>query len=1640
MANENPNIDSKAAEQNVQLEGGAYEIIRNRLLNQGADLRKRLGNLNQARKEVFGSVDFSLLTTDRISTENNCTARDIVAVGNRTIFGYNVHMGLRTETRLSDVFSVYRYEDRRFHQEELDMIRNEKFEEDFRNLYKYYRATVFVKFEVIGVYLFMVFRIGKSETDIKAFKWRIGEDDTLTYVDSRSEAEVRYPTQHDFEWKRANRDMQRAGEFPHISILDRIFVETMGGSLTIKVEDNTDSGRGIYDEPVEQKEQSLDDAEIFFADLGNIILLRIRPFQEKKYRYIAFNEKVQQARRIDSIEHSCVLLPDDHGIIFADGYYLQTGEFKRFESGLTGMHFEERIQSPNGEDYLYVFYNSPTGTYVMLSYNIIAQQVETPIICNGFCHFENGELCYFKAEDDARKHHAIQIWQTPYVGADFELTGTADNHLFKIGNRDIVRAMAECQEVLILLNKDDTYANLYLDLVKLTGDILDSYYWLNHKEAYQLNEPLKGIRGSAENAIEEFEKVVRIRRHTATESRRVSEGARKLISEIKRAVFEDVNQFVRFLADLRNWRGEAISLKELRYADLELVKSLEEDLSQQSERLSQRCVDFLLREDSLLPYEQSVDSHRKEIEKVSTAAEATLVEEAIEQTGEDLELLVEIVSNLKIDDATQTTKIIDHISNIYSELNQVRAALRRRRKELVSTEAVAEFGSQIKLLSQAVINYLDVSDSPEKVDEYLTKLMVQVEELEGKFSEFDEFIGQIAEKREEIYNAFETRKVQLVEARNKKADALYKSAERILTGIRNRVRNFDSAQQINGYYAGDLMIDKVRDVVEKLRELEDNVKAEDLQSRLKTIREDALRQLKDRQELFVDGENVIRLGRHKFSVNVQQLDLTVVRRDQDQYFHLTGTNFFELIRNKEFEATRPVWDQELISENDEVYRSEYLAYLFFEKLRADRSKSAIGDFLNLPEEEQFYRLQEFSGPRYQEGYAKGVHDRDALRILQSLLRLHQSIGLLRYLPEVRACASMWWDYYLDADAKKLLDHRLKGVGYILQVFPDSDEFGSLIADLRGGLEAFCRETGLYRENLAAAAAEYLFYEISAGDRFVASPEGARIGQDFLMYLEQKSMLKTFEQSLKQLEGRISEQFQLLRTWVSAYVHQENVVDGEDYIDEASMVLFRGGVEAVRLASASVVSEVESLAGDHREIGEKGAYHLDYNHFMHKLHDFANDEVPSFQRYLKLKKELTEEFRRELRLNEFQPRVLSSFVRNKLIDEVYLPLFGDNLAKQIGALGENKRTDRQGLLLLISPPGYGKTTLMEYIANRLGLIFMKVNGPAIGHSVLSLDPQEAPNAAAREELQKLNLALEMGDNIMLYLDDIQHCNPEFLQKFISLCDAQRKIEGVYRGQPKTYDLRGKRVCVVMAGNPYTESGDKFQIPDMLANRADTYNLGDIIGDTAHFFELSLIENCLSSNVVLQKISQRGHKDIHAFLQIAESDSREGIELEGNYAPEDVNEIVAVLRKLIVVRDVVLKVNQEYIRSAGMGEEFRNMPAFKLQGSYRDMNKLAEKIIPIMNDKELMSLIVSHYENESQTLTTGAESNLLRFKEMVGILSPEEAQRWDEIKETFMKKQRLLGVDAGDKFGQVIAQLGNLVDGIQGMRKALEEDGR
>src|SRR4028119_2271617 len=84
-----------------QLETGTYEILRNRLQKSSTDLRQRLDTLNTERKQVFGAVDTRLIGTGRITTDNNCVPWDMVPVGRRFLFGYNVVLGLKAEPDLA---------------------------------------------------------------------------------------------------------------------------------------------------------------------------------------------------------------------------------------------------------------------------------------------------------------------------------------------------------------------------------------------------------------------------------------------------------------------------------------------------------------------------------------------------------------------------------------------------------------------------------------------------------------------------------------------------------------------------------------------------------------------------------------------------------------------------------------------------------------------------------------------------------------------------------------------------------------------------------------------------------------------------------------------------------------------------------------------------------------------------------------------------------------------------------------------------------------------------------------------------------------------------------------------------------------------------------------------------------------------------------------------------------------------------------------------------------------------------------------------------------------------------------------------------------------------------------------------------
>ncbi|MFD2827484.1 DNA repair ATPase [Leeuwenhoekiella polynyae] len=1613
------------------LDGGTYAIIRGRLQKRKQELQDKLAKLNASRKMVFGSLETKLIANDRINTENNCIARDIVSLGDTCIFGYNVHFGLRTEIKLSDVFSMYRFTENRFEPIALDLLEDDTFKTDFSNLYKYYRNTIFSRFAIIGNYLHMVFQLSESVTDIKTFKWLIKEHE-LEYVDNRSDHEYRFPPQHEFKWLPVTRDMHRYGVHSHVSILDRVFVETIGGDLTIKIEDNTEDGKGILSEPVEQYDQTLDDGQYRFADLGNLIVLEIKPFQEDE-RYFVYNHKIRQVHKIQSVGVAAVLLPDDQGIIFPNGYYLQTGEYKIFDDGIFELKFQQKIVSPNGEDFMYVFYEPGKGVYKLMSYNIISQEIKTPIVCSGFTLLENGELCYFTAEDNQTKHHVVQIWQTPFLKGDYMPSQHTDSLLYKIGNKDIVKAMAESQALITLLNKEDNYDGLYADVAKASKDIQDAYYWLNEEDTQRLDLPLREINKAANAAIDEFEKVTELRRNAARQTKELQKEAEAIFGKIKSSSFKTINDFVALLTQLRMLRGKVISLRDVRYVDLDFLNALETEIGEQTQKISRRCVQFLLDDKALQPYHDQVAEKNKKLDSVKKVIEAKQLEEEVNQIAADLELLIDIVTNLEIEDTAHATQIVDAISLIFATINQLKAALKNKKKALGSAEAQADFTAQLKLIDQSIINYIDIASTPQKCDEFQNKISIQLEELEGKFADFEEFISVILEKREEVYAAFEARKNSLVEKRNKKALALQNASERILKGVSKRAQSLGSADEINGYFASDLMINKLRDIIVQLNELEDSGKAEELETALKVAREDALRKLKDKLDLYEDGENIIRLGKHKFGVNRQPLDLTIVLKDGVLAYHLTGTDFYQTLNHPVLLNSRQIWDQEFVSENDQVYRSAYLAYRIFNAL----DKNALHQ---ASEEELLAKLQEFSSSNYSEGYVKGVHDQDAVQILKALVQKHTDLGLLRYHPKIRAYAQYFWNS-LESEMQQQINNKLKASGEVLQFFPEDEEYDFIIEMLRKKLEAFSEKTQLFEIKSTTVVANYLFAEFQRDDNFVNSEVAIELKDAFNRNLKSKQADLKFKNSYES-QADYESKIVLVRQWVGAFIRNESQAKSGmlpcqllRYTDEVVCLILFEDDSVSKVNAISPGEIITDLKGDHKTL-ENGSFVFNYHDFTQTLSQFIVEDVPAFEAFRKAKHEVTESLKEELKLEEFKPKVLTSFVRNKLIDQVYFPLFGDNLAKQLGTVGDTTRTDRMGMLLLISPPGYGKTTLMEYIANRLGLVFMKINGPAIGHQVTSVDPAAATNSASREELKKLNLAFEMGNNVMLYLDDIQHCNPEFLQKFISLSDGTRKIEGVYKEKPKTYDLRGKKFCVIMAGNPYTESGAKFQIPDMLANRADIYNLGDIIGDTADLFKLSLIENSLTANPVLQQLSSTHFEDVYTLLQRLETGNNE-LQLKGNHSNRELEEYTSILEKVLKIRNTILKVNEAYIKSAAMEDAYRTEPAFKLQGSYRDMNKLVAKVVSVMNDSELQTLLLSHYESEAQTLTGSAEANLLKYKTLINSISEEEKERWESIKETFVKNNKLKGFGDANEMAQVLAQMMQFSDNLEGIKNVLQK---
>ncbi|MFP3345641.1 hypothetical protein R0J87_24470, partial [Halomonas sp. SIMBA_159] len=78
------------------------------------------------------------------------------------------------------------------------------------------------------------------------------------------------------------------------------------------------------------------------------------------------------------------------------------------------------------------------------------------------------------------------------------------------------------------------------------------------------------------------------------------------------------------------------------------------------------------------------------------------------------------------------------------------------------------------------------------------------------------------------------------------------------------------------------------------------------------------------------------------------------------------------------------------------------------------------------------------------------------------------------------------------------------------------------------------------------------------------------------------------------------------------------------------------------------------------------------------------------------------------------------------------------------------------------------------------------------------------------------------------------------------------------------------------------------------------------DQQYAFELSFIENSLTSNPVLAPLATRDLNDLYRFVKMAQGDGVALSDMSHSYSSTEANEIVATLQKLMLVQQTVLKV--------------------------------------------------------------------------------------------------------------------------------------
>ncbi|GAA1987371.1 DNA repair ATPase [Kitasatospora viridis] len=1553
------------------VEGGTYQILRARLAERAAELGRRAAELNAHRQEAFGARALELAASARPRTAGEGAACGIVAVRPGALL-----LGTTAPDLGAGLLSLHAPDGTALDSGAVPgLLDDERFHRDLAELLRYYRdARLADLLRTPSGRLLAVFRTGENDGDQRVLSWQL-TDHQVEYLGNHGERDLPQPPAYELPWTVTGREHHDRGRIRIEGGGGAVSVATTGGSLTVHA---LPGDRPLYEEEVVEPLQSLADATVAYAETGPLLLLRIRPYNEPADRYLVVNTRTGSVRRQDSLGLGARLLPAEQGLIFPGGYELADGTHRAFRTegaqGQSGLRFDAVLPSPNGEDLLYVLRRPGHAQVLLLPWNTVRREAAAAL--HGAAHtlLPDGTLVLLKPDREPVRTHELQLWQTPFQSADHAAAQpVGDGPLARIGNADLVRGIADCLDVVRTATAaadasgPETAAELILDACARTAD---RHYWLGDTG---LLEPLAELREAAEQVAAEQDRIRALAGRAAQALERAAGEAAALLRRSHGEPPADADAWTGLLAELRQAQGRTRALRDLPQLDLAALEKVEAELAAELTAATERAFAFFAGPDAFAAPLDAARAAAEHAESVTTAAEATALADRLTEQADALATVTDLVTGAVAADPTAGTAVLLTIGEVLSAVNRARAVLANRRRALLDAEHRAAHAAESALLAQATTAALAAADTPAGCDDQLARLLLRVDALEARFAEAEDLAADLAVRREELKQAFAARRQTLLDEAAARADRIAASAERALAALRRRLAGQTSATEIHAAQAADPMAVRVRAAAAELRGLDDQVRAQELLDALSGAVGTALRDLRDRADLSADGGASVRLGRHRFAVRREPVELTLQPEGEGLAFLVTGTGYRSPADLPQLLAGREFWTQPLVSESPALYRAEYLAAGLL---------SAAED----GEEPLLDQVRRAAERAYDEGYERGVHDHDAALILDALLRLRAGAGLLEHPAPVRAAAQLFWAHGADGGQRAGWQRRARSLARAADHFGAAGSAAArseLAAELSSAAGQFADSLGLL--GAAARTGDYLLAELADPREGFAAAGTART---LLDGFRQTAGAAALADDLRALADDLPARHQLAAAWLGSYAGPD-----AEGLDEAVAQLCAPELPRYPV-DAPVGETVTGLLGAHPRLTD-GRLTVRIDQLPDLARSFREERAPAFRAFQRRRADLLAAERTRLRLDDYRPRPLAGFVRNQLIDQVYLPLLGDNLAKQLGTLDAGAGADRSGLLLLLSPPGYGKTTLLEYVADRLGLLMVRADGPALGTATTSLDPDRAPDAAARREVEKIVFALEAGSNVLLHVDDIQHVSAELLQKFIPLCDTQRRIEAVSGGTARSFDLRGRRFAVCLAGNPYTANGERFEIPDMLANRADVWNLGEVLTGHQDLFALSFLENALAANPVLAPLAGADPADLRLLVALADGDPA----AQADQLTQPVAELeraVATLTRLRRVQRTVLAVNSAYIASAAQAETTRTEPPFLLQGSYRTMAQLAARVDPVQTDAEVEALLDDHYLAEARTLGSAAEANLLALAHLRGRATPEQAARWGVLR--------------------------------------------